>query len=69
MPSITFRPEEGSCPPWKKIDDLVPNVVDEPTTNARRETFKRKQAKERRIIYDSVKVILMPVINPLKTAK
>ena len=50
-------------------DDLVINTVEEPTTNARRAAFKKKQAKARRIIYDSVKETLMPVITPLKTAK
>ena len=51
------------------LDDLVINTVEEPTTNTARVAFKRKQAKARRIIYDSVKETLMPVITPLKTTK
>ena len=51
------------------LDDLVINVVNEPITNAGSTTFKRNQSKERRIIYDSIKDNLMPVITPLKIAK
>ena len=84
MASITFKPEErleGSANynSWKArlmatlegndLDDLVINTIEEPTTNARRTTFKKKQANARRIIYDSVKETLMPAITPLKTAK
>ena len=84
MASITFRPEdrlEGSTNfnSWKArlmatleendLDDLVINTVEEPTTNAVRATFKKNQAMARRIIYNSVKETLMPVITPLKTTK
>ena len=51
------------------LDDLVLNDMEEPTTNAARVSFKKKQAKARRIIYDSVKETLMPTITPLKTTK
>ena len=51
------------------IDHYVTTVVAEPTTNAGRASFKRNQAKVRRIIYDSVKEHIMPIITPLKTAK
>ena len=51
------------------LDDLVFNTIEEPTSNAGRITFKKKQAKARRIIYDSVKETLIPTITPLKTAK
>ena len=51
------------------LDDLVINTIEDPTTNAGRAAFKRKQAKARRIIYDSLKETLMSVITPLKTAK
>ena len=37
--------------------------------NAGRIAFKKKQAKARRIIYDSVKETLVPNITSLKTAK
>ena len=51
------------------LDDIVLNVTEEPTTNAGRLAYKRKQGKARRIIYDSVRVSLMPNITSLKTAK
>ena len=51
------------------LDDLVLNAIEGPTSNVGRIAFKKKQAKARRIIYDSVKETLMPTITPLKTAK
>ena len=51
------------------IDHYVTSMVKEPSTNVGRTAFKKNQAKERRIIYDSVKENLMPVITPLKTTK
>ena len=62
-----FRPEEklqGSANynSWKSsltaileendLDDIVYNVSEEPTSNAARLVYKKKQAKARRIIYD-----------------
>ena len=38
------------------LDDLVSRVVEEPTTAQGREAFKKKQAKEKRVIFDSIKV-------------
>ena len=84
MATNTFRPEEkleGSANynSWKArliaileendLNDLVFNTIEEPTSNAGRIAFKKKQVKARRIIYDSVKETLMPTITPLKTAK
>ena len=51
------------------IDRYVTSVVEEPSSNAGRTAYKKNQAKARRIIYDSVKEHLMPVITPLKTTK
>ena len=51
------------------LDDIVFNTIEEPTSNAHRVAYKKKQAKARRIIYDSVKETLMPNITSLKTAK
>ena len=51
------------------IDHYVTTIVAEPTTNAGRASFKRNQAKARRIIYDSVKEHIMSIITPLKTTK
>ena len=79
-----FRPEEklqGSTNynTWKArlttileendLDDIVFNVTKEPTYNAGRLAYKKKQAKARRIIYDSVKETMMPNITALKTVK
>ena len=79
-----FRPEEkleGSknYNSWKArltaileendLNDLVFNSIEEPISNVGRIAFKKKQAKARRIIYDSVKETLMPTITSLKTAK
>ena len=84
MATNTFRPEEkleGSANynSWKArltaileendLDDLVFNTIEEPISNAGIITFKKKHAKARRIIYDSVKETLMPTITPLNTAK
>ena len=51
------------------LDDMVFNTIEEPTSNAGRVAYKKKQAKARRIIYDFSKVTLMPSITSLKTAK
>ena len=51
------------------MDDIVFNVIEEPTSNAGRLAYKRKQGKARRIIYDPVKETVMPNITALKTAK
>ena len=51
------------------MDDLVARVVEEPTTNQESATFKKKQAKAKRIIFYSVKYNLMPVIAPLRITK
>ena len=79
-----FRPEEklqGSANynSWKArfitileendLDDVVFNTIEDPTSIAGRNPFKKKQAKARRIIYDSVKEIVIPNITGLKTAK
>ena len=51
------------------LDDLVTRVVEAPTTAQGRATFKKKQAKAKRVISDSVKDNLMVVLAPLRTAK
>ena len=51
------------------LDHCVTTVVAELTSSTGRASFKRNQAKARRIIYDSVKEHIMPIITPLKTAK
>ena len=84
MATNIFRPKEklqGSANhnSWKArltaileendLDDVVFNTIEEPTSNVGRTAFKKKQAKARRIIYDSVKETLLPNITSLKTAK
>ena len=48
------------------LDDIVFNVSEEPTSNAGRLAYKKKQAKARRIIYDFVKETVMPNLIALK---
>ena len=84
MATNIFRPKEkleGSAnyDSWKArlttileendLDDIVFNVSEEPTSNASRLAYKKKQAKARRIIYDSVKETVIANITALKTAK
>ena len=84
MASISVRPKdrlEGTSNfyTWKErvinileehdLDSFVTSMIKDPTTNARRKNYKKNQAKEKRIIYDSVKDNLMSVITPLKTEK
>ena len=84
MATIGFKPEEklyGSANfnSWKArliaileendLDDNVLNVIEEPTSNVGRLAYKRKQGKAGRIIYDSVKEIVMPNITTLNTTK
>jgi hypothetical protein len=47
----------------------VTTVVEEPTTNAGRETFRKIQEKAKRIIFDSFKDSIMPAMTSLMTAK
>jgi hypothetical protein len=51
------------------LEKYVTTVVEEPTNNARREAFRRSQEKAKRIIFDSVKDIIMPAMTSLMTAK
>ena len=84
MATNGFKPEENlyassNFNSWKArlttilyendLDEIVLNVTEEPTTNAGRLAYKRKQGKARRIIYDSIKESVMPNITSLKTAK
>ena len=84
MTSISVRPEDrlegtSNFNTWKErvlnilkehdLDYFVTSVVEEPKTNEKRVNYKKNQAKEKRIIYDSVKDNLMSVIAPLKMTK
>ena len=48
------------------LDYFVTTVIEESTKNEGRTDYKKNQAKEKRIIYDSMKDNLMSVITPLK---
>jgi hypothetical protein len=51
------------------LEDFITREVEEPTTNTARAAYKRKQTKARRIIFDSIKDNLIPLIGPLRIAK
>ena len=51
------------------LEDYITREVEEPTTNTARASYKRKQTKARRIIFDSIEDNLIPLIGPLRTAK
>ena len=84
MASISVTPEDileeaSNFDTWKArimniledhdLDGYVSSVVEDPTTNVGHTYYQNNQAKEKRIIYDSVKDNLMLVITPLNTAK
>ena len=50
-------------------DDLVTRDLVEPTAGAAKSEFRKKQAKEKRIIFKSIKDGMMPLLQPLATAK
>jgi hypothetical protein len=51
------------------LDELVTRVVEEPATNVGREAYKKRQAKAKRVIFDSVKDNMMPLISHLRKVK
>jgi hypothetical protein len=51
------------------LEELVIRVIEEPTSNIARATYKKKQAKAKRVIFDYVKDNMMPIIGHLRTAK
>ena len=70
MATVGFKPEEklsglANFKSWKArlttildendLDDIVLNVIEEPTTNVGRLAYKRKHGKARRVIYDSIR--------------
>ena len=82
MASISIRPEDilegtSNFNTWKvrvinileehDLDSFVTSVIEYPTTNAGRTNYKKNQAKEKGIIYESMKDNLMSVITSLKT--
>jgi hypothetical protein len=51
------------------LDELVTRVIEEPTSNTGRATYKKRQAKDKSVIFDLVKDNMMPIIGHLRTAK
>jgi hypothetical protein len=51
------------------LEELVTRVIEEPISNTARTTYKKKQAKAKRVIFDSVKDNMMFIIGHLRTAK
>ena len=51
------------------LDDLVTRDLEEPTSSVGRSAFRKKQAKANRLIFESIKDSMMPLLQPLATAK
>jgi hypothetical protein len=51
------------------LDELVTRVIEEPTSNIGRTAYKKRHSKDKRVIFDSVKDNMMPIIGHLRTAK
>lgn len=51
------------------LDGYVTSVVAEPLDDVGKTTYKSNQAKEKKVIFDSVKYHFIPVITPLNTSK
>ena len=44
------------------LDDLVTRDIEEPTSGAGKSAFRKKQAKAKRINYESIKDTMMPLL-------
>ena len=51
------------------LDELVTRVMEEPTSNAGKADYKKRQAKAKRVIFYSVKDSMMSLIAHLRTTK
>ena len=51
------------------LDDLVTRDLEEPTSSAGKSVFRKKQDKEKRLIFESIKDSMMPLLQPLSTTK
>ena len=51
------------------LEDLVTRDIEEPTSSAGQTAFRKKQARAKRIIYESIKDSMMPLLQSLSTAK
>ena len=52
-----------------ELKELIIRVIEEPTSNTVRAAYRKKQAKAKIIIFDSVKDNMMPIICHLRIAK
>lgn len=50
-------------------DDLVTRNLEEPTTVTSRAAYRKKQAKSKRLIFESIKDSMMPLVQSLPIAK
>ena len=51
------------------LDDLVTRNLEEPITVVARAAYRKKQAKAKRLIFESIKDNMMPLVQSLPTAK
>jgi hypothetical protein len=51
------------------LDELITREIEEPTSNTSRAAYKKRHAKAKRIIFDSIKDNMMPLIGHLRTTK
>ena len=51
------------------LDGYVTRVVEEPSNDNGKVAYKKNQVKAKRIIFDSMKDHLIPIISPLKTTE
>jgi hypothetical protein len=52
-----------------ELEELITRVIEEPTSNTARAAYRKKQAKAKRIIFYSIRDIMMPIIGHLRTGK
>ena len=51
------------------LDDLVTRNFEEPTAVTARAAYKKKQSKAKRLIFESIKDSMMPLVQSLPTTK
>jgi hypothetical protein len=51
------------------LDEMVTRVIEEPTSNRGRSSYKKRQDRDKRIIFDSVKDNMIPLIGHIRTTK
>ena len=51
------------------LDDLVTRNLEEPTVVAARDAYRKKQAKAKSIIFESIKDNMMPLLHSLPITK